>query len=90
MTGIPQVVIMSKVDAACSLVKQNLEMIYRSKKIKEKMEECSIRLGIPVNYIFPVKNYHEEISNNAETDILILMAVTNIVNFANDFVKTKE
>lgn len=51
------------------------------------MEECSSSLGIPMNYIFPVKNYHKEIDTNAETDMLILMALTNIVNFANDFVQ---
>ncbi|KAM9454185.1 uncharacterized protein Hap1MRO34_020109 [Clarias gariepinus] len=85
--GIPQVVIMSKVDEACSQVKENLQMIYRSKKIKEEMEKCSIKLGVPMNYILPVKNYHEEITNNNEIDILLLMAVTTIVNFANEFVK---
>ncbi|MCI4393945.1 hypothetical protein PGIGA_G00163240 [Pangasianodon gigas] len=85
--GIPQVIIMSKVDKGCSLVSEDLRRIYESKKIKAKMEECSCSLGIPMNYIFPVKNYHEEITTNAETDILILMAVTTIVDFANDFVK---
>ncbi|KAK3530268.1 hypothetical protein QTP86_022419 [Hemibagrus guttatus] len=85
MTGIPQVVIMTKVDVACPHVKENLKMIYRSKKIKERMEQCSNDLGIPLTYIFPVKNYHEEINNNNEIDILLLMALTSIVNFANDF-----
>ncbi|XP_017312866.1 uncharacterized protein LOC108258622 isoform X2 [Ictalurus punctatus] len=85
--GIPVVVIVSKVDEGCPIVKENLKMIYRSKKIKESMKECNVKLGVPLNYIFPVKNYHEEINNNAEIDILILMAVTNIVNFANDFVE---
>lgn len=53
------------------------------------MEECNRRLGVPMNYIFPVKNYHEEINNNAQTDVLILTAVTNILNFANDYVERK-
>ncbi|KAF4075400.1 hypothetical protein AMELA_G00234090 [Ameiurus melas] len=88
--GIPVVVLMSKVDEACPLVKQNLKMIYRSKKIKETMEKCSVSLGVPLKYIFPVKNYHEEITNSAEIDILILMALTNILNFANDFVEASE
>ncbi|KAK3530269.1 hypothetical protein QTP86_022420, partial [Hemibagrus guttatus] len=87
--GIPLVVIMTKVDVACPLVKENLKMIYKSKRIRNSMEKCSIDLGIPLKYIFPVKNYHEEINNNKEIDILLLMASTSIVNFANDFVKTK-
>lgn len=51
------------------------------------MEQCSVCLGVPMKQIFPVKNYHEEITTNNEADILILMALTNILNFASDFVK---
>ncbi|XP_016375352.1 interferon-induced protein 44 [Sinocyclocheilus rhinocerous] len=84
--GIPQVIIMTKVDEVCPLVKGNLEKVYASKKIKEKMEECSMRLGVPVNCIFPVKNYHDEDPGNTKMDILILKALLNIVNFASDYV----
>ncbi|XP_060754573.1 interferon-induced protein 44-like isoform X2 [Neoarius graeffei] len=62
--GIPQVVIMSLVDKACPLVNKNLDKIYTSKKIKEKMVECSHTLGVPMNCIFPVRNYHEQTSRN--------------------------
>uniref|UniRef100_A0A671LGW2 Interferon-induced protein 44-like n=1 Tax=Sinocyclocheilus anshuiensis TaxID=1608454 RepID=A0A671LGW2_9TELE len=84
--GIPQVIIMTKVDEVCPLVKGNLEKVYASKKIKEKMDECSMRLGVPVNCIFPVKNYHDEDPGNTKMDILILKALLNIVNFASDYV----
>ncbi|KAI2657854.1 Interferon-induced protein 44 [Labeo rohita] len=84
---IPQAVIMTKVDEACPLVKVNLEKIYTSKKIKQKMEELSNSLGVPVSYIYPVKNYHEERVTNAKLDVLILDALQNIVNFASDYVE---
>ncbi|XP_060754562.1 interferon-induced protein 44-like [Neoarius graeffei] len=85
--GIPQVVIMSLVDKACPLVNKNLEKIYTSKKIKQKMEECSVKLGVPMNCIFPVRNYHEQVTNDLHMDILILMAITNMIRFANDYVE---
>ncbi|KTF78069.1 hypothetical protein cypCar_00042166 [Cyprinus carpio] len=85
--GIPQVIILTKVDEVCPLLKDNLEKIYTSKKIKQKMQECSNCLGIPVSNIYPVKNYHEERATNATMDILILDALQNIVNFANDYVE---
>ncbi|KAF4074845.1 hypothetical protein AMELA_G00228080 [Ameiurus melas] len=87
---IPQVVIMSLVDEACPLVKDNLSKIYTSKKIKEKMKVCSDRLGVPVNFIFPVQNYHEQITNDLNMDILILMAMTHIIIFANDYVEDQD
>ncbi|XP_057188332.1 interferon-induced protein 44-like isoform X2 [Triplophysa rosa] len=81
---IPQVVIMTRVDEACPLVNKHLRRVYTSKKIKEKMQECSNLLGVPMNYIFPVKNYHEEIDTDDDTDVLILRALTQIVQTAND------
>uniref|UniRef100_A0A8C2FQ24 G domain-containing protein n=1 Tax=Cyprinus carpio TaxID=7962 RepID=A0A8C2FQ24_CYPCA len=81
--GIPQVVVMSKVDKACPLVKNDLKMVYKSKKIKEKMELCSSTVGVPMSNIFPVKNYHDEINTNDNVDVLILKALDQIVSSAD-------
>lgn len=40
-----------------------------------------------MNYIFPVKNYHEEIYLKDDVDVLLLSALRNILNFANDHVE---
>ncbi|XP_053471546.1 interferon-induced protein 44 [Ictalurus furcatus] len=85
--GIPQVVVMSQVDSVCRLVQEDLSKIYTSRKIKEKMKECSDRLGVPMNCIFPVQNYHEQVTNDLHMDILILMAMSDIIRFANDYVE---
>ncbi|XP_067260453.1 interferon-induced protein 44-like [Chanodichthys erythropterus] len=82
--GIPQVVIMTKVNEACPLVKNDLRKIYTSKKIKEKMEMCSTKTGVPMTNIFPVKNYHEEIDTEDDADVLLLKALEQIVQIAND------
>ncbi|XDV21794.1 hypothetical protein PO909_026814, partial [Leuciscus waleckii] len=82
--GIPQVVVMTKVDEACPLVNNDLRKIYTSKKIKEKMELCSDKLGLPLSHIFPVKNYHEEINTEDDIDVLILKALEQIVQIANN------
>ncbi|XP_026060425.1 interferon-induced protein 44-like [Carassius auratus] len=82
--GIPQVVVMTKMDEACPLVQKNLKKMYTSKKIKEKMELCSAKLGVPMTNIFPVKNYHNEIDTDDDTDVLLLKALEQIVQLADD------
>ncbi|XP_060785211.1 interferon-induced protein 44-like isoform X2 [Neoarius graeffei] len=85
--GVPQVVLMTKVNNACVMTKDNLHNIYKSKKIKAKMHECSQKLGVPVNCIFPVWNYHEETRINEDMNCLMLEALTHAVYCANDYVK---
>ncbi|XP_060716261.1 interferon-induced protein 44-like [Tachysurus vachellii] len=87
--NMPQVIIMTRPDVACPLVQQDLRKIYTSKKIKEKMEVCSNTVGIPLNIIFPVKNYHEEIDTDDDMDLLILKALDQIVHNAGDSLKEK-
>ncbi|XP_067260916.1 interferon-induced protein 44-like [Chanodichthys erythropterus] len=82
--GIPQVVCMTKVDEACPLVKDDLRKIYTSKRIKEKVELCSTKIGVPLTNIFPVKNYHYETDTEDDIDVLLLKALEQIVQIADD------
>ncbi|KAI2668745.1 Interferon-induced protein 44 [Labeo rohita] len=50
-----------------------------------EIEECSIKLGVSVKCIYPVRNYHEECATDAKMDTLSLDALQNIANFANDY-----
>ncbi|KAJ7999708.1 hypothetical protein DPEC_G00197210 [Dallia pectoralis] len=84
--GIPQIVVMTMPDKACKLVGKNVTKIYTSIAIKNNMQKCSNRLGVPMDCILPVKNYHEEVGLDNDMDILILNAVSQIVNFANDYI----
>ena len=51
------------------------------------MENCSIKFGVPMTCIYPVKNYHEEGNHvDEKMDRLILDALQNMVDYANDYV----
>ncbi|RXN18997.1 interferon-induced 44-like protein [Labeo rohita] len=88
--GIPQVLVMTKVDETCPLVKKDLRKMYTSRKIKEKMDLCSATTGVPLTNIFPVKNYHDEIDTNDLIDVLMLKALERIIQIAHDRLKDTE
>ncbi|XP_072529415.1 interferon-induced protein 44-like [Salminus brasiliensis] len=85
--GIPQMVFMTRVDLICPMTKNDISKLYQSKKIKEKVQECSYRLGVPENCIFLVKNYHNEIELNEQINCLMLAAFKQAVFSANDYVE---
>lgn len=52
-----------------------------------QMEEFSSDVGIPMNCIFPVKNYSHEIDLNKDVDTLILSVLRRIIDFGDDFIE---
>uniref|UniRef100_A0A673FRZ7 G domain-containing protein n=1 Tax=Sinocyclocheilus rhinocerous TaxID=307959 RepID=A0A673FRZ7_9TELE len=55
-----------------------------------QMQVCSNSVGVSMSHIFPVKNYHEEIDTQNDMDVLILRALTQIVQIADDLLKRKQ
>ncbi|KAL0962250.1 hypothetical protein UPYG_G00337630 [Umbra pygmaea] len=83
--GIPQLVLLTKVDAACPLVAEDLQNLYSSHYIQRKVQEISVHLGVPVNSVLPVKNYNQEVDLDQNTDILLLSALDQMLNYADSF-----
>ncbi|XP_059203469.1 interferon-induced protein 44-like [Centropristis striata] len=85
LIGIPQLVLLTKVDEACPLVTEDVRNIYKSGYIKEMMQEVSSRLGVPLSCVVPVKNYSEELELDLNCDILLLSAVIQMLRFADNY-----
>lgn len=46
-------------------------------------------MGIPINFIFPVKNYHSETELNPDMDAIIMNAMRHIIDIGNDSLNRK-
>ncbi|XP_062861750.1 interferon-induced protein 44-like [Trichomycterus rosablanca] len=87
--GLPQVVFLTKIDCICPLTKEDLQKVYMSKKIRDRIHECSNIVGVPANNIFPLINYSKETHINEKINCLMMDALIQIINWANDYVKAK-
>ncbi|TMS21411.1 Interferon-induced protein 44-like [Larimichthys crocea] len=83
--GLPQILLLTKIDEACPLVAEDLKNVYRSVYIEKKAREVSDSLGIPLSCVLPVKNYSGELDLDLETDILLFSAVQQMLNYADSF-----
>eukprot|EP00064_Thunnus_orientalis_P018850 superscaffoldBa00004487_g18958 len=85
--GIPQMAIITKIDEACAETEKDVRNVYKSMHLKKKMKDFKSAVGIPLNCIFPVKNYNKEIDLNDDVDTLILSALRRMIDFGDDFIK---
>ncbi|XP_024144342.1 interferon-induced protein 44-like [Oryzias melastigma] len=85
LMGIPQLVLLTKIDEACALVRKDIRNVYKSGYIKDLMQEAAARVGVPLSCIIPVKNYSEELELDTNTDILLLSAVIQMLRFVDNF-----
>ncbi|KAM6921971.1 LOW QUALITY PROTEIN: interferon-induced protein 44 [Xenentodon cancila] len=84
LMGIPQLVLLTKVDEAC-FGEEDLRNVYKSGYIKDLVQEVSFRLGVPLYCILPVKNYSEELELDMNCDILLLSAIIQMLRCVDDY-----
>ncbi|XP_036808030.1 interferon-induced protein 44-like isoform X5 [Oncorhynchus mykiss] len=83
--GVPQLVLLTKVDEACPLVRDDLTNIYLSHYIERMTREVSVCLGVSQSCVLPVKNYSRELELDVHTDILLLTAVVQMLRYSNSY-----
>ncbi|XP_072314220.1 interferon-induced protein 44-like [Eucyclogobius newberryi] len=83
--GVPQILLMTKIDEACPLVEKDFKNVYHSVYLQKKAREVSESLGIPLSCIVPVRNYCTELELNPDVDILLLSAVELMLNYTDSF-----
>ncbi|XP_024134774.1 interferon-induced protein 44-like [Oryzias melastigma] len=83
---ITQLVLLTKVDEACPLVKKDIRNVYKSKYIKDLMQDAADHIGVPLSCVLPVKNYSEEVELDTNIDILVLTAVVQMLRFVDNYI----
>uniref|UniRef100_A0A8D0KLZ3 TLDc domain-containing protein n=1 Tax=Salvator merianae TaxID=96440 RepID=A0A8D0KLZ3_SALMN len=83
--GVPQLVILTKVDQLCSTLEEDLSAVYKVMAVRKQMELIEEKLGIPLCHIVPVKNYSSELELKTNVDILTLIAVRQLLRLAEGF-----
>ncbi|XP_048851302.1 interferon-induced protein 44-like [Brienomyrus brachyistius] len=82
---VPLLVLLTQVDKACPHVEKDIRDVYHSCYIQELINKVADRLGIPVSQVLPVKNYSHEIELDTCCDVLLLTAMQQMLNFADNY-----
>ncbi|KAK3105694.1 hypothetical protein FSP39_003648 [Pinctada imbricata] len=85
LRGIPQVVILTKIDKISESLTDDVSKIFNVPVIKDCIDRVSQIIGLPRSHILPVKNYEQEAALDENINILALLAMQQILRFADDF-----
>ncbi|WAR13798.1 IF44L-like protein, partial [Mya arenaria] len=85
--GIPQAVLLTKVDVACTEVAENVSSVFRKTNVEKAVDTVAKLLGLPRNNVLPVKNYENEVQLESATSALALLALRQALYFTEDFLE---
>jgi len=84
ISGIPQVVLLTKVDKVDVTLATDVSTVFKNTKVKEVVLETSRLFGIPSNQVLPVMNYEKELALDTGVDTLALLALRQMLYLAED------
>ncbi|XP_055996052.1 interferon-induced protein 44-like [Ostrea edulis] len=83
--GIPQVVLLTKIDKVCEPLQHDVGLTYYVPAIQEHVDRVAAMIGLPRSHVIPIKNYESERELDTNVNILTLLAMQQILHFADDF-----
>ena len=84
-TGIPQVVLLTKIDKVCEPLIQDMNKVFYMPAVQEYVDKVAQIMGLPRAHVLPVKNYESEMELDEGVNILALLTMQQILHFADDF-----
>ncbi|XP_076095598.1 interferon-induced protein 44-like [Mytilus galloprovincialis] len=83
--GVPQVVLLTKIDKMCETSCEDLSKVFSSFVIQQTIDRVSQIIGLPRSHILPIKNYESEMELNDNVNILTLITLQHILHFCDDY-----
>ncbi|XP_071162519.1 interferon-induced protein 44-like [Mytilus edulis] len=83
--GIPQLVLLTKIDKVCEATSEDLSQVFSSPVVQETVDRVSQILGLPRSNILPIKNYESEIELQDNVNILTLLTLQQLLNSTDDY-----
>lgn len=78
-------VLMTKVDVLDEDVSADIKNVFQSQEVRDTVKTLSDKVGIPMSSVLPVKNYSGETELDFNVNHLILMALRQIIQRADDY-----
>ncbi|XP_033733490.1 interferon-induced protein 44-like [Pecten maximus] len=85
--GIPQLILLNKVDTACDSTNKSTSEVFRSSAIRQRCIDAADCLGLPPMTVMPMKNYFMEPSTTDDISILALFNIRQMLRAADSFLR---
>ncbi|XP_050406201.1 interferon-induced protein 44-like isoform X2 [Patella vulgata] len=83
--GIPQVIVLTKVDQIELDVEEDLTQLLYSPRVAYVVDQVAQLIGLPRGHVLPVKNYEKETELNETVDRFALLSLQQMLRFADDY-----
>ncbi|XP_050406205.1 interferon-induced protein 44 [Patella vulgata] len=83
--GIPQVIVLTKVDQIELDVEEDLTQLLYSSRVAYVVDQVAQLIGLPRGHVLPVKNYEKETELNETVDRFALLSLQQMLRFADDY-----
>ncbi|XP_045187841.2 interferon-induced protein 44-like [Mercenaria mercenaria] len=77
--GLPQAIVLTKIDNVCSYVEEDVRNVYQSDTIKQLVNKVSNVFGVPRSFILPLKNYEKEFDVKTDVSILAMQTLKRLL-----------
>lgn len=82
-----RIVLVTKIDTICDDTKEDITKIFHSNNIKKVVEKAASVFRVPLNQVFPIKNYTDETETDENKNIPLLLALQKAVDFGADYLQ---